>query len=124
MNEEEFFEFKPEEEVELKIGNVLNKLDMNAAPGPSGLRNSHITLWTGVYALPSADEAIEWMESLPSDMANDMLSAWFMQSVQAAELMALVKAEATRACEVDDHRLVQIPNTLAKVGDRAVLEQC
>ena len=38
--------------------------------------------------------------------------------------MALVKAEATQAGGVADHRPEQIPNTLAKVGDKAVLEQC
>ena len=38
--------------------------------------------------------------------------------------MALVKAEATQARGVADHRLVHVPNTLAKVGDKAVLEQC
>ncbi len=53
-----------------------------------------------------------------------MLPAWFMQTIQAAELMALVKAEAAREGEIADHRPVQILNTLAKVGDKAVLEQC
>jgi hypothetical protein len=38
--------------------------------------------------------------------------------------MALVKAEAAREGEVADHRPVQIPNTLAKAGDKAMLEQC
>ena len=38
--------------------------------------------------------------------------------------MALGKAEAAVEGEVADHRLVEIPNTLAKVGDKAVLEQC
>ncbi len=47
-----------------------------------------------------------------------------MQAIQAAELMALVKAEAKREWEVADHIPVQIPNTLAKMGDKAVLEQC
>ncbi len=44
--EEEIFEYRPEEEVELKVGNILHKLDMNAAPGPVGLRNAHIRMWT------------------------------------------------------------------------------
>ncbi len=57
-------------------------------------------------------------------MANNRMRAWFMQAIQAAELMALVKAKARREGEVADHRPVQIPNTLAKVGDKAVLEQC
>jgi hypothetical protein len=33
----EYYLFQPEEEIELKVGNILHKLDMNAAPGPSGL---------------------------------------------------------------------------------------
>ncbi len=38
--------------------------------------------------------------------------------------MALVKAEATREGGVAKHSPVQIPNTLSKVGDKAVMEQC
>ena len=59
---EEYFMSRPEEEVELKVGNILPKLDMNAAPGPSGLRNTHLRLWTGVFAPPAADEAIQHLE--------------------------------------------------------------
>ncbi len=121
---EDLFEFKPEEEVELKIGNILPKLDMHAVPRPSSLRNAHIRLWTGVYAPPSADEAVGWMDMLLTDMANDRLPAWFMHAVQAAELMALVKAEAKRPGDIADHRPVQIPNTLSKVGNKVMLEQC
>jgi hypothetical protein len=110
--------------VELKVGKILSKLDMNAAPGPSGLRNGHIRIWAGVFAPPSADEAVEWLENLLTDMANDRLPGWFIQAIQAAELMALVKAEAAAEGKATDHRPVQIPNTLAKVGDKAVLEQC
>ena len=29
---EEHYMFQPEEEIELKVGNILHKLDMNAAP--------------------------------------------------------------------------------------------
>ena len=68
------------------------------------------------------DEAIEWLEKLLTDMANDMMPGWFMQAIQATELMALVKAEAARESRVADHRPVQVPNTLAKVGDKAILE--
>ena len=38
--------------------------------------------------------------------------------------MALVKAEAAAKGKVADHRPVQIPNTLAKVRDNALLEHC
>jgi hypothetical protein len=70
------YEVRPDEEVELKVGNILPKLDMNAAPGPSGLRNGHIRIWAGVFVPPSADEAIEWLEKLLTDMANDRLPGW------------------------------------------------
>ena len=38
--------------------------------------------------------------------------------------MALVKTEAKLTGGVADHIPVQVPNTLAKVKDKAVLEQC
>ncbi len=34
---DEYFQHMPEEDVELKVANILPKLDINAAPGPSGL---------------------------------------------------------------------------------------
>ena len=81
---EEHYLFQPEEEIELKVGNILHKLDMNAAPGPSGLRNMHLRLWTGVFTPPAADEAIQHLEELMTDMANDKLPGWFMHAVHAA----------------------------------------
>jgi hypothetical protein len=87
---------RPEEEVELKVGNILPKLDVNAAPGPTGLRNGHLRIWAGVYAPPAADEAMEWLGKLLTDMANNKLPGWYMHAIQAAELMALVKAEPKR----------------------------
>ncbi len=95
---------------------------MNAAPGSSGLRNAHLRMWTGVFAPPSADEAVEHLEALLSDMANDKMPAWFMQEVQPAELMSLVKVETKKGDIIADHRPVQIPNTLSKVGDKAMLK--
>ena len=38
--------------------------------------------------------------------------------------MALVKAEKKPSQTVADHMPVQIINTLAKMGDKAMLEQC
>jgi len=70
---EEHYQFQPEEEIELKMGNILHKLDMNAAPGQSSLRNGHLRLWTGVFAPPAADEAIQHLEAILTDMANDKL---------------------------------------------------
>ncbi len=37
--------------MELKVGIILPKLDTNAAPGPSGLRNAHIRLWAYMCTL-------------------------------------------------------------------------
>ena len=34
------------------------------------------------------------------------------------------EAEAKLTGGIADHKPVQVPNTLAKVGDKAVLEQC
>ncbi len=103
---EEHYQFQPEEEIELKVGNILHKLDMNVAPGPSGLRNGYLRLWTGVFAPPAAEEAIQHLEELLTDMANDKLPGWFMQAVQAARLMALVKAEKKATETVSDHTQV------------------
>ncbi len=75
---------RPEEEVELKVGNILPKLDVNTAPGPTGLRNGHLRIWAGVYAPPTTNEAMEWLEKLLTDMANNKLTAWFMHAIQAA----------------------------------------
>ena len=109
--------------MELSVSKVLLKLDMNAAPGPSGLRIGHIRIWAGIFAPPNADEAIRWLEMLLTDITNDMLSSWFMQAIGAAELMALVKAEAKLTGGVAGHIPVHVRNTLAKVGDKVVLEQ-
>ncbi len=49
---EEYFAVIPDEEIELKVERILPKLDMNAAPGPAGLRNAHLRMWTGVFAPP------------------------------------------------------------------------
>ncbi len=77
-----------------------------------------------MFAPPAADEAIKHLEDILSDMANDKLPGWFMQTVQSAELMALLKAEKKATETVADHKPVQVPNTLAKVGGIAMLEQC
>ena len=66
---------RPEEEVEVRVEKVLPKLDMNAAPGPAGLRNGHIRTWARAFAPPAAAEAIEWLEKLLTNMANDRLPA-------------------------------------------------
>jgi hypothetical protein len=113
--------FVPEEELRVKVDTILPKLDVYAAPGPGGLRNAHIRIWTGVFAPETADEAVEHLETIVSDMANDKMPGWFMQATQAAEVIALIKGEKEAAVKAADHRPVQVPNTLAKVGDKAVL---
>ncbi len=117
---ENLYSFKPDEEFQLKLEKILPKLNMNAAPGSAGLRNSHLRPWVGVYAPPAADEAVEHLELLISDMANDKLPPWFMQAVQGEDLISFAKVEACGAA-VGDHRPVHIPNTLSKIEDMAVL---
>jgi hypothetical protein len=120
---ETVFQYQAEEELQLKVEKILPKLDAYAAPGPSGLRNSHLRIWTGVFAPESTDEAVEHLETLISDMANDKLPPWFMHATQSAEVIALVKGEAQIASATPNHRPVQIPNTISKIGDKAILEQ-
>jgi len=110
-----------EEELKVKVDKIFFKLDVHAVPGPGGLRNAHIRMWTGVFAPETADEAVEHLELLLSDMANDKMSGWFLQATHAADVIALVKGEKEPTVKTSDHRPVQIPNTLTKVGDKAVL---
>ena len=116
------YTFKPEEEFQLKLDKILPKLDMSAAPGPAGLRKSHLRLWTGVYAPPSTDEVAELLELLVSNMANDNTPPWFMQTVHAADFVALAKAVA-QCGMTGDHTPTQVPNTLKTIEDMAILQQ-
>ncbi len=75
-----------------------------------------------MYAPETADEAVEHLEPLMSDMANDKMLGWFIQATQAADVIAIVKGEKETIVHTTDHRLVQIPNTITKVGDKAVLK--
>jgi len=62
------------------------------------------------------------MELPLSDMANNKMPGWFMQATRAADVIAIVKGEKeTTSRETRDHRSVHIPNTIAKVGDKAIL---
>ena len=105
----------------MKVGKILPKLDVNAAPRPKGLRNAHLRMWTVIYAPETADEAVEHMVLLLSDMANDNMASWFMHATHAADVIAIVKGEKEEVQETADHKPVQIPNTIAKVGDKAIL---
>ena len=51
------YSFQPEEELHLKLAKILPKLDIHAAPGPSGLKNGHLRIWAGVFAPEAAEEA-------------------------------------------------------------------
>ena len=64
---------------------------------------------------------MEHLETLISEMANDKLPAWFTQATWSAEVIALVEGEAQRIGAATYHILVQIPNTISKVGDKAML---
>jgi hypothetical protein len=54
-------------------------------------------------------------------MANDKMPGWFMHETRAADVIAPVKGEMKTIVDTTDHMPVQIPNTVAKVGDKAVL---
>jgi hypothetical protein len=56
-------------------------------------------------------------------MANDKLLAWFMRASQAAEMIAIIKREAEAQGRTTDQRPIQVPNTINKLGDKAVLAQ-
>ena len=47
---EAVYAFRSEEEIQLKVDKILPRLDVYATPRPSGLRNSHLRIWTGVFA--------------------------------------------------------------------------
>jgi hypothetical protein len=102
---------------------ILPKLDVHTAPGPAGLRNGHLRIWTGVFALESANEAVEHLETLMRDMANDNLPAWFMRVTHSAEVIAIVKREAEVQGRTADHRPFNVPNTISKLEYKAVLAQ-
>jgi hypothetical protein len=69
------YTFQPEEELQLKLEKILPKLDVHAAPGPLGLRNGHLRIWAGVFAPETAEGAVEHLELLIGDMANDRMPA-------------------------------------------------
>ena len=60
-----------EEELRVKVDKILPKLDVYVALGPGGLRNAHLRMWTVVFAPETSDEAVEHLETLLSDMANE-----------------------------------------------------
>ena len=78
-------------------------------------------MWTGVYAPETADEAMEHLKLMLSDMATDKMPGWFIHATKAADVIAIVKGGKETIVETADHRPVQIRNTIAKVGDKAVL---
>ncbi len=118
---EDVLEFVADEELAVLVDKILPKLDLDAAPGPTEFWNGYLRLWTGVFAPTSAEEATDHRESLISDMANDKALGWFMQAMQAADLIAIVKNKTTTRA-LADHRPVGIPNTLSKIADRAMLQ--
>jgi hypothetical protein len=75
----------------------------------------------GVFAPKSADEAVEHLKTPINDMANDKLPAWFTRATQAAEVIAIVKREAEIQGRSTDHMPIQVPNTISKLEDKAVL---
>ena len=80
-------------------------------------------MWMGVFAPTAADTAIETLENLIIEMANDKLPPWFVQAMQGAWLLGIVKEES-RNGYTGDHKHVVIPNTLSKVAYKAMLAEC
>jgi len=111
------------EAVTLKLGKILGKLSNDAAPGPTRLRNNHVNMWMGAFAPDTTDEAIEHLEDLITDMANDKLPPWFMHAMHGTQLLAIIKTEGSED-SVGDHRSVVIPNIIIKVTDKAILQEC
>ena len=93
IRQETYSSYQPEEELQLKADKILSKLDWHATPCPSGLRDGHLRLWTGAFAPPSGDTAVENLEKLISDMVTDNLPAWFIRMMQGADLLAIAKTE-------------------------------
>ena len=119
----DMYTFVLEEEVVLKVDKILGNLSNDAAHRPAGLRNTHLKMWMGAFAPALADTAIQNLEDFITDMANDMLPPWFMQAMQAADLLAIIKAEARGRCKADQKHVV-MPNTLSKITDKAMMEEC
>ena len=67
------YTFEPEEAINLKAEKILGKLSNNVAPRPAGVRNNLIKMWMGAFAPTTADEAIEHLEDLITDMTSDRL---------------------------------------------------
>jgi hypothetical protein len=87
----EVYTYVPEEEAEPKVGKFLGKLNNDAAPGPAGMRNTHLKMLMGAFAPRAAETAIGHLENFITDMANDKRPPWFMQAMQGAYLMAIIK---------------------------------
>jgi hypothetical protein len=113
--------YMPEEDLQVKVDKIFPKLNVNATPGPRGLRNAHLRMWTRVFAPESADEAVEHLEVVLGDMADDKMPPWYMQATQAANVIAIVNGETTTSHATVDHKPEQIPNIIAKAGDKAVM---
>ena len=115
------YTYVPEEGVALKVDTFLGKLSNDAAPGLAGLRNTHLKKWMGAFALEAAETAILHMEDFITDMANDKMPPWFMQAMQGADLIAIIKTEGVTGHKAD-HRPLVVPNTLSKVADKTMME--
>jgi hypothetical protein len=79
-------------------------------------------MWTGAFAPVSAKTAVENLGKLVSDMANDKFPPWFMQVMQGADLLAIVKTEGSERRKVDRIPVV-VPNTISKVADKAMVKE-
>jgi hypothetical protein len=116
------YSYQPGEELQLKVDKIMGKLDWNAAPGSSGLRNGHLGMWNGAFTLVFAETTMENLERLVSDMANDRLPPWFMQVMHGADFLAIVETEGNGSRKAD-HKSFIVPNTISKVADKAMAKK-
>jgi hypothetical protein len=87
------------------------------------MRKTHVKMLMGAFAPESAETAIEHLKDFITYIANDRLPPWFMHGMQEADLLEIIKTEA-RAGRKADHIPVAVPNTLSKIADKAMMEEC
>ena len=107
----------------MKVDKIMGKLNNEAAPWPTGLRNTRVKMWMRASAQGAAETSIEHLEDLITNMANDMLPPWFMQAMQEADLVVIIKTEA-KVGRRADHIHVVVPNTLNKIAVKAMMHGC
>ena len=66
---------------------------------------------------------IRHLEDFIIDMVNDKMPPCFMQAMHGSDLIAIIKTKGATWHKAD-HMPVVVPNTLSKVADKAMMEDC